>query len=844
MSDTGKAPEIVQITINGVQHDAVAGERVIIAAEKVGEYIPRFCHHPKLDPVAKCRQCLVEVEGPRGKQLQPSCAIYVTDGMVIDTQSDVVKKAQEGVIEYLLINHPLDCPVCDKAGECPLQDQTMSHGPGESRFVEAKRTYEKPIPVSDLVLLDRERCILCDRCVRVADQIAGDPLITFNQRGNHTQILTFPNEPFSSYFSGNTVQVCPVGALTSTDYRFRARPYDLEITPTVSLRDTVHSNAEIHASRGKVLRVYGAMNDHVNDGWLSDRDRFSFGAMNSPRRVTTPLQRTATGLEEMTWADAIKTVATRLGAVKGTEVGAIGGANGTNEEAYALSKFMRTVVGSPHLDAQLGDGFAAQLAVAVTPRATIDDLETATTILLWGPDLKERLPVLYLRVRKAVRNGTKLVVVAPAPTGLDSIATHVVRYRAGSGQDVIRKLTSADKSMTDVLETLALGPVVTLFGRTSIAEDPRLAESIAAYGRTLSDAKLMPLLQRGNVFGALDMGLAPDLLPGRVAVSDTGARSAIEQAWGPLPEVEGRDTAAMLSGAVSGEIKALILVGADPVRDTPDPKAAQAGLEATEFVVAIDAFVTDSTRHADIILPAALWGELEGTVTNLEGRVQTLSAAVHPRGQARSTTAMLNDIANAMGASLTSFDVSVVSKEIASVAPAYEGIDRDSIVFTSAGSGIVIPTSEAKIIIGIAPRYGSMAFDAVSTTASGSDVIVPVEGTQPLSYLPTDQAVPMITDRYTLHFAPAMYDDGVITRHTPSIAHLGKDAAATLNPRDAASLAVTEGAMVVVNGQVTLPVHLDGAIPEGSVVLPFNHVATKGLPAVPAVSLEPVRDES
>ena len=216
------APATVSITINGVDHEVEAGARLISAAERVGEYIPRFCHHDKLEPVGKCRMCLVEVEGPRGSQLVPSCTMSVSDGMVVDTQSDVVQKAQEGVLEFLLINHPLDCPVCDKGGECPLQDQAFSHGPGESRFIEEKRTFVKPIPVSEVVLLDREQCVLCDRCVRVADDIAGDPLLVFNERGNRVQILTFPNEPFASYFSGNTVQVCPVGALTSVDYRFKA----------------------------------------------------------------------------------------------------------------------------------------------------------------------------------------------------------------------------------------------------------------------------------------------------------------------------------------------------------------------------------------------------------------------------------------------------------------------------------------------------------------------------------------------------------------------------------------------------------------------------------------------
>ncbi len=807
MSDT---PSTVEITINGVGHVVPAGERLITAAEKVGEYIPRFCHHDKLEPVGKCRMCLVEVEGPRGKQLVPSCTMLVNDGMVVDTESAVVKKAQEGVLEFLLINHPLDCPVCDKGGECPLQDQTMAYGPGESRFIEPKRTFEKPIPISDVVLLDRERCVLCDRCVRVADDIAGDPLITFNDRGNHVQILTFPNEPFSSYFSGNTVQVCPVGALTSVDYRFRARPWDLQIIPSVSLRDAVQSTAEIHTSRGRVVRVYAGENDHLNDGWLSDKDRFSFAALNHEDRVTAPLRRNGDDFEEISWNDAIESVAARLGAYKGTEVAAIGGANNTNEEAYALSKFMRAVIGSPHVDAQVGDGMDAQLAAAVTPRATIDDLASAATIFVWGPDLKESLPVLYLKVRKAVRNGAKLVVASPVGTGLDGIATHVVRYRSGSGQDTLRKLAAGDRDFAEARETLANGPVVTLFGRASISEDPRLAESVAAFGRTLESPALMPLLRRGNVFGALDMGLAPNLLPGRVSVNDDERAATLEEAWGLLPQAAGFTTMQSLGAAVDGDIKAVVLVGADPVMDSPDPVAAQNALTAAEFVVAFDSFITDSSRNADIILPVAMWSEVDGTVTNLEGRVQAVTAALPPRGQARALADALNDVATAMGADLTGFDVASISKEIASIAPTYEGVTRDSVVFTSDGTGVVVPSGDAS---------------------------------QPLGYIPTDQAVPVVTDRFTLHLATSLYDHGVMTRHSPSIAGLVPEPRARLNPRDASVLAVQDGSIVIVGDRFEIPTRLDSSVAQGSVVLPHNLAATKGLRAVAAVSVEPKRGD-
>lgn len=794
----------VTITINGISHDVPEGEQLITAAERVGEYIPRFCHHDKLEPVGKCRMCLVEVEGPRGTVLMASCTTPVSQGMVVDTSSEVVKKAQEGVLEFLLLNHPLDCPVCDKGGECPLQDQALAHGAGESRFIEEKRTYLKPIPVSELVLLDRERCVLCDRCVRVADDIAGDPLIEFIDRGSHVQINTFPNEPFSSYFSGNTVQVCPVGALTSVDYRFKARPWDLESVRSASLVDAMQSSVEVHTSRGRILRVQGAENDALNEGWLSDKDRFAFSAFQSEDRITTPLIRDGGAFREASWTEAIEMVASRLGGYVGTEVGAIGGGSGTNEEAFTLSKFMRTVIGSPHVDASVGDGIDAHLAAAVTSRATIGDLDTATTILVWCSDLKETLPVLYLRVRKAVLAGATLVVVSPVATGLDSIATHTVRYRAGSGPEILRKLARGDSAQQAVIDSLGDGPVVALVGRTSITENPMLSEAVAAFARALPDAKLMPLLSRANVYGALDMGLAPTLLPGRASTGDETAVAALEDVWGPLPEAAGRDTMAMLEALIDRDLRAVVLVGADPIRECPDPALAESALNAADFVVAFDAFVTDSTAMADVILPIAVWGEIDGTVTNLEGRVQRLRRSVQPRGRSMTVTAALDSVARSMGSDLRASDWQIINKEIAATAPAYAGLTADYLTFEAGEDGAIVPLPDA---------------------------------IQPLGHIPVDVSVPVVTDRFTLHFAPSLYDAGVLTRHAESLRGLVAPVSVRMHPKDAAALTVREGTSVSVGG-TELPVVIDDDVHERSVVLPHNHDATRLVPATPTIRIE------
>ena len=281
-------PNAVSITVNGRAVTARKGEMIIAATDREGEYVPRFCYHPRMSPVGMCRQCMVEVEGPRGPMMVVSCMTPVAEGQVVRTDTEQVKRAQEGMIELLLANHPLDCPVCDKGGECPLQDQAFSHGPGESRFVEEKRHYEKPIPISDLVFLDRERCILCDRCTRFAREVAGDPLISFTQRGNNTQVMTFPDEPFSSYFSGNTVQICPVGALTAQPYRFKARPWDLEQRESTCTTCSVGCRVVVQSSRDEIVRYQGVDSDPVNWGWLCDRGRFDFQAVNSANRLEKP----------------------------------------------------------------------------------------------------------------------------------------------------------------------------------------------------------------------------------------------------------------------------------------------------------------------------------------------------------------------------------------------------------------------------------------------------------------------------------------------------------------------------------------------------------------------------
>jgi NADH-quinone oxidoreductase subunit G len=684
----------------------------------------------------------------------------------------------------------------------------MAYGPGESRFVEVKRHYEKPIPISDLVLLDRERCILCARCTRFSDEISGDPLIEFRDRGNATQISTFPDLPFSSYFSGNTVQICPVGALTAGAYRFRARPWDLKMVESTCQHCTSGDRIAIHASQNEVLRLVGVDSDATNHGWLSDKCRFGFEYINSSERLTVPLVRNAAGaLEETSWAEALAIVSTRLGAAKETgSVAAIGGARGTNEDAYALSKFMRVVFGSNDVDAQLDDGLDPGFLAATVDRARIDDLDRARAILLWGPDLKEEHPTLYLRVRRAAQElGAKLIVVHPRATGLDDRATHKLTYKPGSGGALLADIASG--AHPQITAALSEGPVVALVGRTGLTEDRRLAESVAAFVRSLPDARILPLARRSNVYGALDMGLAPGLLPGRASVSGVGCANLLES-WGEFERLPGRGAAEILAAARTGEITAVVLAGADPVRDMPDEEAARQGLEAVGFVVSIDLFLTDSNQLADVILPAEGFGEKEGTVTNVEGRVQKVNLIVPGPGQSRPDWSIIDDIARRMGHDLGLHSGSEIFKEIAHVAPAYEGLSWDLLDWDER-DGVVVPVGEAR---------------------------------QPLEYLPVAVDLVEAPTGLVLHSARTMYDDGVLVRHSPSLTKLAPGGFVAVHPADAGRLGLAEDDLVTVateTGSATLPVRLDSTLAEGVVYVPFNQPGVPGLGRSPAVTVEP-----
>lgn len=748
-------PNAVSITINGRQVQAQKGEFIIAAADRVDEYIPRFCYHPRMSSVGMCRQCLVEVEGPRGPMMVVSCMTPVAEGQIVRTDTDQVKRAHEGIIELLLANHPLDCPVCDKGGECPLQDQAFSHGAGESRFVEEKRHYEKPIPISDLVFLDRERCILCDRCTRFADEVAGDPLISFTQRGNNTQVMTFPDEPFASYFSGNTVQICPVGALTAKPYRFKARPWDLEQRESTCTTCSVGCRTVVQSSRDELLRYQGVDSDPVNWGWLCDRGRFNFQSVNSPDRLVSPQMKSGDSFEVATWSSALDAVARTIRHARPGSVAVLGGSRGTNEDAFMWAQ-LADALGVTMRDAQLDDGLPA--SVFSYPQATIDSMCSASTVVLLAPDLKEELPVLYIRLRDAVqKKGLRIIEVSPTETGISSLAWRSIRTEAGTTASSVAELL-AD---SDVATQLASGPVVVVAGRGNLAElaDHTMAAVDAVIAKVPS-ATVLPVLRRGNVRGALSAGLAPQ---------------------------KNVDAAAILEEASNGHVDCLILLGADPMSDVPDADLARRGLAGAKFVVSIDTFLTKSSAHADVVLPAAAYGEKDGTTMNLEGRVTNVAQKITARGTSRTDWVIATELGLMLGHDL----------QVTTLADVQKLMSKKISGFGSTTTTVAIKRDGVVVSAPIAAPHNTVA----------------------------PAVVPRNSYDFRLQVSRKLYDMAVGTVTSPAMAELAPGAGVWVHSLDMERVGVAEGSSVKVSNShssIVLSLHVSDDIPRGTAFVPFN----------------------
>ncbi|MET9677400.1 NADH-quinone oxidoreductase subunit G [Streptomyces sp. NPDC006482] len=673
--------DLVTLTIDGIEISVPKGTLVIRAAEQLGIEIPRFCDHPLLDPAGACRQCIVEVEGQR--KPMASCTITCTDGMVVKSQltSPVAEKAQHGVMELLLINHPLDCPVCDKGGECPLQNQAMSHGQSESRFEGVKRTYEKPVPISTQVLLDRERCVLCARCTRFSNQVAGDPMIELIERGALQQVGTGEGDPFESYFSGNTIQICPVGALTSAAYRFRSRPFDLVSSPSVCEHCAGGCATRTDHRRGKVMRRLAAEDPEVNEEWICDKGRFGFRYAQQRDRLTTPLVRNPeTGeLEAASWPEALEAAA--RGLVRG-RTGVLAGGRLTVEDSYAYAKFARVALDTNDVDfrARVHSGEEADfLASAVAGRGrdldgsgvTYTSLEAAPAVLLVGLESEEEAPGVFLRLRKAWRkHGQRTYAIAAFATrGLEKSGGTLLPAAPGTETEWLDALTSRVGLEGD-------GPAAAEALRREgsvIAVGERLAGvpgALTAVLRTAAatGARLVWIPRRAGERGAVEAGAIPTLLPGGRPATDPRAREEVAAAWGvrELPHRYGRDTGQILEAAATGELGALLVAGVD-VADLPDPARARAALDEA-FVVSLELRPGEVTDRADVILPVAAVAEKPGTFLNWEGRARLFEAALKPEQMTRplapTDARVLHMLADAMDAHLALPDLRSVRREI------------------------------------------------------------------------------------------------------------------------------------------------------------------------------------
>jgi NADH-quinone oxidoreductase subunit G len=637
--------ETVSLTIDGVEVTVPKGTLLIRAAEGIGVQIPRFCDHPLLDPVGACRQCLVEVEmgGRKMPKPQASCTIECADGMVVNSQltSAVADKAQQGNMELLLINHPLDCPICDKGGECPLQNQAMSNGRADTRFVDVKRTYEKPLPISSQVLLDRERCVLCARCTRFSQQIAGDPFIELFERGALEQVAIYEDEPFSSYFSGNTIQICPVGALTSAAYRFRSRPFDLVSEPSVCEHCASGCAQRTDLRRNTVQRRLAADDPEVNEEWNCDKGRFAFRYATSNQRIMTPLVRRNGVLAEASWTEALEFAAEGLTAAMAPGAGGVGvlpGGRLTFEDAYAYAKFARVVLGTNDIDhrarahSQEEEQFLAERVAGteLVDSVTYADLSAAPAVLTVGFESEEESPIIFLRLRKAARtHGLAVYDIAPfASRGLAKMNGVVLATPPGAEATVLGALSDNTAGGPGAGAAHGLRqPGALILAGERLAEFPGSLSAVAALADA-TGAKLAWVPRRAGERGAIEAGTMPNLLPGGRRLADAGARIELAKAWRvDLPSTPGRDLTAILSAARDGELAALLVGGLDP-NDLPDPVLAREALAGTGFLISLELAPSVVTEYAHVVFPVAAAPEKSGSYLTWEGRRRPFEASV------------------------------------------------------------------------------------------------------------------------------------------------------------------------------------------------------------------------
>jgi NADH-quinone oxidoreductase chain G len=707
-----KKDELVHLTIDGIPVAVPPGTLVWAAAQQAGIEIPIYCYHPKMPPLGACRMCFVEIE-KMPKPPQTACTTPVSEGMIVSTKTEKVLKARRGTLEFLLINHPLDCPICDKAGECDLQDFTLRHGPGGTRFDQPKRHYQKPIPVSNDVLLDRERCILCQRCTRFSSEISMDNGLVMISRGYRMEVGTAPGHAFDSIFSGNTTEICPVGALTASSYRFKARPWELKRTPSVCNNCSVGCNARVDVRVDKIMRLMSRNNDDIDDGWLCNRGRWEFGYVNSPERLRTPLIRRNGQLKPASWEEAINYISSQLQGITvrhgAQAIAGIGSTRTTNEENYLFQKFLRQVVGTPNIDHHHGHFAGPRDVLTGQPwmmTNSIAEIEQASHIVLIASDPYKRQPILNLRIKKALQQGTKIYIVNAVETELDRFAEYKItipEHGAGDAakillaqafnhhtmnlddrfalQEIHLRIQREDATLRAAknaigtramagLEILAAEIVgakgaVILYDEMATLE-PGCADlatdlqTLAVLTRNINrpGAGVGPLFEDANSLGARDMGLLPDTLPGYQPASTIGLSYA-----------------EMLGAQNNTQVKALYIMGANPARHLESGKLPP----SIEFIIVQDILLNETAQQADVVLPAVTFAEKDGSMTNVDHHIQAIRRALRPLPGAKADWEILTALAGAMGQEWTYAHPRDIFLEIADSNPFYADLTWDEL---------------------------------------------------------------------------------------------------------------------------------------------------------------------
>jgi NADH-quinone oxidoreductase subunit G len=797
-------PRQITLTIDGREIAATEGQMLHDAAREGDVEIPVFCYDPKLgDPVGACRMCLVEIEGI--PKLQTSCSTPVREGMVVHTRTEQVKHAQSAVVEFLLVNHPLDCPVCDKGGECPLQDITQGWGPGKSRVIDEKRHFQKPVELSPLVAIDRERCILCYRCVRFSQEVSEDSELQLLERGDRTFVGTFDDRPYVAPFHGNITELCPVGALTSYTYRFRARPWDVEQAGSVCTLCPSQCNVSFTVRDEKVKRVLGRDNAEVDDGWLCDRGRYGFEMFGDEMRVDGPRLK---GGAPASWEAAIEAAATGLRRAGGATAAIVGDAS--NEEGYLLQRLLREALGSPHVDSRGSRGPGREALVRLAQpslSAKVRDIDDADTILVLGTDPLHSSPILDLRIRKAIRrNGARLALATERPTALDGGAEAIARYAPGEAAHFLAELATAlggtETVATPLAETLRdAGKVVVIWGERIArdgegATDALLEVASALKLDTTDGSGLLEVPDVTNARGLRESGCLPDAGPG-LSVTEPG-----------------KPTEQIRAALESGELKSVILFGADPLRDFPDTKAWEAAITAADFVVCFSMFENATTAKADVLFPLETHAEKDGTVTHPDGRLQRVRPSASRPGDILPNWQVLSALSSALG-----HDTGIASQPSAFQAlveaiPFYAGIDDASI----GGRGIRWQDTPAASQIP-APSGNEGAAGTPSERFAESAPPPTSDGHNVSGRLPREEGVPAAPSSQTL--ALGTYRDlwaGPITELNPPLKVLTPQQRLEISLPDAEKLSLKNGDQVKVaqNGSsITAQVAIRERVAEG-----------------------------